>query len=294
MIEDIIKSVKASLYERSTSPLFGALAISWILWNYRVWLVVFSGMPALDKIGYLQEAMYTDPWEKAIFLAIGPVITAALFLFVYPYPAKWVFRFWRRKQKELRDIRTEIEGDTLLSLEESRRIRGQLIEIQKEYDEQLRKASQDLERTKQQLVERQGAVETLEGQLNEAKTAVSGRLSSAHSLSDAELSQILRASPFRLFHNPERGASKIMMFGPSERILEGANNNEHTWQLVNGKLELVQADGKVHSRFDYHPTSKVFTHTNDSDTLSKRGQFLIPEPKAAQQSVAAGVAKQPT
>src|SRR5690606_26935915 len=106
----------------------------------------------------------------------------------------------------------------------------------------------------------------------DAKSVVPAPAGKPHSMSDEELSQVLRGSPFRLYHNPERGrkSSKVMMFGPSNRILEGGNTNEHSWRIVEGRLELVQADGLVHSRFDYHPTSKVFTHTNESDTLSKR------------------------
>lgn len=290
MIEDVIKSVKASLYERTTSPLFGALGISWVVWNYKIFLVIFSAMPAPDKITYLRESLYAHFWEKAIFLAVGPLITAALFLFVYPYPAKWVFRFWRKKQKELRDIRNEIEEATLLSLEESRRIRRQIIEIQKEYDGQLRKSSEDLERVKQQLVDSQNLSSDLEEKLREAESGFARNAGRTRSLSEEELSKILRSSPFRLYHNPDRGrkSSKTMMFGPSNRILEGGNANEHSWRIAEGMLELLQADGKVHSRFEYHPTSKVFTHTNDKDTLSKRGQFLIPEPEAAQQRAATG------
>lgn len=286
MIEDIVKSIKANLYERTTSPLFGTLAISWALWNYKIFVVIFSDMEAPDKIAYLQSSLYADLWDKLLSLVLWPLVIALFFLFVYPYPAKWVFRFWRKKQKELRDIRSEIENETLLSLEESRGVRRQLIDIQNEYDVQLRKLSEDLERTKQQLTESQSTVEALTSQLQEAKATVSAPIGNFHNLNDEEISKVLRGSPFRLFYNPEYGrkGSKIMMFGPSNRILEGQNNNEHTWRIVGGKLELVQADGKVHSRFDYNPNSKVFTHTNESDTLSKRGQFLIPEPEAARVS----------
>ena len=281
MTEDIVKSIKAALYDRTTSPLFGALAVSWSLWNYKIFVVLFSGMTAPEKLAYIQNSLYGDSWDRALFWVIGPIVTALVFLFLYPYPAKWVFRFWRRRQKELRDIRQEIEDATPLTIEESRRIRRQIIDIQAEHDREIARRSEELERTKQALTDREASIEELQKELLGARS-----VSTAHSsqpLSDEELASVLRSSPYRLFHNPERGrkSSKTMMFGPSGRILEGSNENEHTWRIVNGKLELLQADGKVHSRFQFHPTSKVFTHTNDQDTLSKRGQFLIPEPDAS-------------
>jgi hypothetical protein len=76
-----------------------------------------------------------------------------------------------------------------------------------------------------------------------------------------------------------------MMFGPAGKILEGANNNEHSWQVVDGKLELVQADGRVHTRFTYHPRGQLFIDTNDSDTGSRiKRKFMIPEQDAANAS----------
>ena len=52
MLDDLSKSIKASLYERATSPLFGAFVISWLAWNYRFVLTVISSMSAKEKFSY--------------------------------------------------------------------------------------------------------------------------------------------------------------------------------------------------------------------------------------------------
>lgn len=80
--------------------------------------------------------------------------------------------------------------------------------------------------------------------------------------------------PLRLFFTPPN-RSKRIRFEPEGRIVEGNNRNEHSWRIVGGKLELLQLDGRVHSRFVFDADSQTFKHTNDSDTLSIRDQFIV-------------------
>jgi hypothetical protein len=68
-----------------------------------------------------------------------------------------------------------------------------------------------------------------------------------------------------------------MRFSPDGRIVEGGNRNEHSWRVLDGQLELLQADGTVHSRFNYSPGHGMFFHTNDPDTKSLRDQYMAPE-----------------
>ena len=39
---DIIKSIKAYLYDRAASPLIGAYITAWSIWNYRVFIIIFT------------------------------------------------------------------------------------------------------------------------------------------------------------------------------------------------------------------------------------------------------------
>jgi len=77
--------------------------------------------------------------------------------------------------------------------------------------------------------------------------------------------------------NPSAKAAKRIVFGPNGVIVEGNNRNEHKWRLFRKKLELLQLDGKVHSRFEYDAESDQWKHTNESDTLSIRDQYIEPE-----------------
>jgi len=98
------------------------------------------------------------------------------------------------------------------------------------------------------------------------------------------IESLLIGTNWRLFFNPNKKpkASKIMRFGENGAISVGQNNNESSWQIRIGFLELLDSDAHVHSRFYYNPDNNRFSHTNDPDTgsirkHSIRDQYMLPE-----------------
>lgn len=101
----------------------------------------------------------------------------------------------------------------------------------------------------------------------------------------AAIKAALIGTEYRLFFNPKvpgLSKTKIMLFGKEGAILRGQNNNESSWRIRSGFLELLDSDGQVHSRFYYNPDKNRFDHTNDPDTgsirkHSIRDQYMLPE-----------------
>jgi len=91
------------------------------------------------------------------------------------------------------------------------------------------------------------------------------------------LERLLTSRPYRLTFNPKSKAAKRIVFGADGVITEGNNRNEHRWRIFRKRLELLQLDGQVHSRFDYDAGADRWVHTNDHDALSLRGQYIEPE-----------------
>jgi hypothetical protein len=75
--------------------------------------------------------------------------------------------------------------------------------------------------------------------------------------------------------------SKRIVFADGGRIVEGNNRNEHSWRIVDGKLELLRLDGTLQSRFTFDPGNQLFPHTNDPHTVSLRGQRIAPDDGSA-------------
>ncbi len=148
MIEDISKSIKANMYERATSPLFGSFAISWSIWNYKTVLTIFSSIKANEKILYIENEIYADKCSLLLEGVCYPLISAVLFILIYPYPAKWIYKYWNKQQKELKEIKQNIEDDTPLTLDESRKIRRDLLRYESYCHEELTKKDTEIDRLK--------------------------------------------------------------------------------------------------------------------------------------------------
>lgn len=93
---------------------------------------------------------------------------------------------------------------------------------------------------------------------------------------DAGLEEILLSQNWLLIFNPAANKSKEIEFKSGGEIGLGRNNNEHTWRIRSELLELLNNEGKIHSRFSYDDIAGVFSHTNEVDTLSYRSQKLVP------------------
>lgn len=159
MLNDLTKEIKAQLYERVRSPLFGTFAFAWAAWNYRSLLAVVSGMTFQEKLAYL-DAIYPSWWHWATYCLAGPLTTAVLLLLTYPYPARWIYQYWANQQKELKKVQQRIEDETPLTQEEAKALRkaslvqiaemeAQVIELRqhnKELSERLREAANENQR----------------------------------------------------------------------------------------------------------------------------------------------------
>ncbi len=100
---------------------------------------------------------------------------------------------------------------------------------------------------------------------------------SRRELDDGRLGMILVSNTWTLFIDPNRNQrTKPMRFGPDGEILEGDNENEYRWRCIDGKFEMLQEDGRIHSRFFYNTDTGQFESTNDPDTRSRPNQRLVP------------------
>lgn len=137
MLDDLTKEIKAQLYERVKSPLFGAFALSWVAWNYRALLAVISDMPFKDRMVYL-DGLYPSLEDQFLHCLWWPLLTATLFLLAYPWPARGMYWYWAWQQKELKKVQQGIEDETPITQEEANALRKEGLAQAKEYKTQLK------------------------------------------------------------------------------------------------------------------------------------------------------------
>ncbi|MDX1366806.1 hypothetical protein [Pseudomonas sp.] len=150
MFEQIFGSIKNQIDERLSNPLAGSFLLSWCLWNYKFFVILFSAENVIKTFELIDIIVFPDIKTTLLKGLLYPAITSAAYIFLYPYPAKYVYEFSRNRQREISEIKRRIEEETPLTLEESRRIRSELARIESEHTEQLDRKDREIERLKLQ------------------------------------------------------------------------------------------------------------------------------------------------
>lgn len=164
MFDDMLKSIRAQLYERAVSPLMSSLLISWSVWNYKFILLIFSGVAITEKFRIIDEVLFSSVEQIYLQGMIYPIITSLVYIYIYPYPARRVYQFSRNRQKEISDIKRQIEDETLLTAKESRSIRREIYAVEEENQKELERKNYEIEKLKLEIegLEKKKSVKTEE------------------------------------------------------------------------------------------------------------------------------------
>ncbi|MYM68245.1 hypothetical protein GTP45_15600 [Pseudoduganella sp. FT55W] len=185
-MDDLIKTVKAQLYDRLGSPLIFSFSISWILWNYRMIVILTSSLSpsdkflAIDLLGLIWES---STWFWAVHLGVGPLATSAAYIFVYPFIEKGIFEFTLNKRKELKQVRQRIEDETPVTEEEAKELRGLSNDLYREHRAILKDRDEEIAKLKVSIRELKDEIE------NQTKTQQTMPLPKKDPLPELEPSQ---------------------------------------------------------------------------------------------------------
>jgi len=138
MFDDAVKSIKAYLYDKTVSPLCGAFIISWLLVNHRFVMSIIFGETLEEKFLAMDNIIKTyDSWWIIsgwfLYFIFIPLIFSLAYIFIYPYPAKHVYSFSKKRQMEINKLKNEIEQQRLLTVEESRELIMKHLELEDNY-----------------------------------------------------------------------------------------------------------------------------------------------------------------
>jgi hypothetical protein len=149
MQSEIRKSINSILFERVTSPLYGTLIISWLIWNWKIiYLTLFVDSEEIEgtKIDFI-----LNNYSEINHLLTYPLISTLLLITIFPFisnGAYWVnlkFKKWKIDQKN------SIEEKQLLTLEQSISIRKELKEKENDFQEMISKKDLEITLLKKEL-----------------------------------------------------------------------------------------------------------------------------------------------
>lgn len=82
---------------------------------------------------------------------------------------------------------------------------------------------------------------------------------------------------FEFIYCPLKNQSKIITFLVNGEIGEGKNDNENSWRVRGGSLEIFGIDGKFYSSFRFNRENGHLVHKNDPNSRSILNQYFVPE-----------------
>lgn len=131
MLNEFRKSINSYLVERTTSPLYGALIINWLVWNWRIIVLLFfvseNKIPADEKGQVITKIEYIDKYYiNQVHTLWGPIISTIIFITLFQFASNFAyyifirFKQWRVEKKQI------VEKKQLLSFEQSSILRSEM------------------------------------------------------------------------------------------------------------------------------------------------------------------------
>lgn len=145
-MEDLFSSIKQVISERLASPLVGSFVVAWILWNYRFLVILLSDASVTQTFKMIESIAFPNTWTLVFRGVFLPLTAALLYVFAYPYPARFVYAFTLKQKMAGNKLKQQIEEETLLSLKESRRIRGEYAQLDRKNQETIDRLNSEISR----------------------------------------------------------------------------------------------------------------------------------------------------
>ena len=164
MVNDIWTSVKAYLYDRTSSPLLGALVAGWIAWNFKILMLFFSKADYAVKVWeidyFYSQTFFVfrsygfEHWlfSNYIFCVfVMPVAIATFYIYIFPWLSHKVFIHSYQKQIDLNNKKKEMQGTEIIDANEKAEILEMCEQAKLETRELAVKYRQEIESIENQL-----------------------------------------------------------------------------------------------------------------------------------------------
>jgi hypothetical protein len=148
-MEDILKSIKATLYVRLSSSFYGTFVFSWILINWKIWATLF--LPTDELLGRDRIQLIEENYINIDNLVNYPLLSAIFLITVVPICAHFLERISLLHKKRLRELKQSFEQNERLTVEQSIELKRQVFDIEARYHNLLKEKSAENEILKNEI-----------------------------------------------------------------------------------------------------------------------------------------------
>jgi hypothetical protein len=174
MLDDFRKSINSVLYERMTSPLFGALLISWCIWNWDILYFLFADREYYSvflKVAYAQLKL-----KNLNHSVLFPIISAIFIVSIFPLisnAAYWLslrYESWKYVQK------MKVESQQPISIAKSIQLRTEIKNQEELFDKLLEGKNEEITLLKTENLEYQNNVSRLNSEIERLRSSLEQKI----------------------------------------------------------------------------------------------------------------------
>ncbi|EIJ0971211.1 hypothetical protein LH716_004310 [Vibrio vulnificus] len=277
MIKDITNSIKAALYQRVSSPLYGTYICSWLLYNWELVLPLILGTKTIDeRVVAFKSGISPEASGFEYNTIIVPLFITASLLVIQPLLQRFVFIYTEWNRSEGLKKRDEYSSETMLTLEQSNELRASVQKVQQFHQEVLKNKEEEINEYKRQLESKDRSANAINDsnlKLIEEKT----ELESEKSELSVNLATV-RGELAELKSKYQR-LSKILSNARQAKRNLSNKVNSNSW-FVNDKTikefpQLVVSDGNVSSSKRASYLKNLQLISNDPDWLYLCNEIAI-------------------
>lgn len=164
-LDEITKDVKAFLYERLSNPFPLIFLVSWVIWNFRLVMMLFSGESVDTKFLFMDNHFqstnsilmsYGIDYSGYLFNALcAPLTLTLIYVFLTPIVSLPVYVFSLAIKKNMVNAKVKSESKHLMSVEDARVLRLKHAQMKLKYETELDDANNQIETLSQELIKKQ-------------------------------------------------------------------------------------------------------------------------------------------
>ncbi|MEI8704604.1 hypothetical protein [Pseudoalteromonas sp. B62] len=151
MIKEVTNSIKAALYQRISSPLYGTYIFSWIIYNWELVLQLLFGTKQFDeRLATFKLGLTVDDGGFNYCTVIIPFIITVVILLIQPLAQRFIYIYTEWNNSEGLKKRDQYANETLLTLEQSNELRSSVQKVQQFHQEVLKNKDDEISEYKKQ------------------------------------------------------------------------------------------------------------------------------------------------
>lgn len=168
MIKELTNSIKATLYQRISSPLYGTYILSWLLYNWQATLPLLFGSKRFDERLVDFKAILIVGENSFVWCSlIAPMLITIAILLLQPLIQRYLYVYSEWNKSEGLKKRDKFSAETMLTLEQSNELRASVQKVQQFHQEIVKNKDEEITEYKRQLEARRRVIDEQTGRTAE-------------------------------------------------------------------------------------------------------------------------------